>query len=529
MIQKKKVSKENKQKKIKKDLQTFRVDQDMSGFIFDESKITKEKHSATGLIKDFDKNDHLYFGVSVPKKIELRSKKGKFLKEIQKDTHLILWDNHLCFESDKMDNLNVRFTDQPLINVRNWDLTKVKDYIEHQGALQDHYKTIKPIDLFNKIRDIYKKQCFFDDQRFYDLHAIWDIGTYLLPIFEAYPYFEMNGLKGTAKTKVMRISQGLTFNAELFVNPTIATVFRFVNSNLPTLYLDECENLFNKYGKPDKDNEDMKQLLNAGWQKGACVPRLEKNETGKYKLQMFRAYCPKMFGSIAGIPDDIALKDRTITQVMIKSAKADKRGNLWPNIHSKEFKDIRNSLYPFILKNWENIFSLYDDDVSKEEIRVIKPLQKEFDLDNRDWLLWKPLLCIAKFIDKEIYNKLGKFAEDLTKLKETSGIETDSWDHKIINGLLRIVQTTTNNEKVEITVDGIKLNIEFNEKEKRPTNSYIGRLLNRIGFKQFRKRNGEKGVYYYLNKQEIDKILTHQNIVTLVTQATLVTQEEKVM
>jgi hypothetical protein len=504
------------------------IPNDVDNFIFDKNKAIKELHSAIGILRDRGNNEHYYFGIIVPKRTEIKDKKGKFIKEVQENKLLIIWDDHICFEADKMEYFNFKFTDTPLITFSRWDLGEVKKYIDFSGALSDSYEKdvlISPKELFERIRSLYTKYCYLDDERFYDLHALWDVGTYFFPLFENYPYFELNGLRGTGKTKLMRISQGITFNAQEFVNPTPASIFRFVNMNLPTLYLDECEKVFSKSSKADKDNDDLLQLFNSGWQRGSLVPRLEKDESGKWKIMMFRSYCPKMFGSVRGIPDDIPLKDRSITEIMIKAPKEDRRGDLYPDINDKEFLSIRNALYPFALHYWSEIRAKY---YGLDGSSLYPDKKKEFKLSNRDWSIWKPLLSISWLIDEELYYKIGHFAEELTQLKETSGIETDSWDYKIIEALLELVNLA-GNEKTEIRVSGIKENMKVAEKEIKPSNTYIGRFLNKIGFGSYRKRTGNKGVYYTLDKVIVERVLITQNIVALPTLLPQVTPEEDVV
>ena len=212
--------------------------------------------------------------------------------------------------------------------------------------------------------------------------------------------------------------------------------------------------------------------------------------------------------SIKGLSELPATQDRAITQTHIKPPKNDKRGDLWPE-DNKEFKNIRNACYPFALKYWKDVKTNY------------QTMEKEFNLANRDWQNWRPLLAIAKLISDDLYKRIGMFAELQTAIKETSNLDEDSWDFRILTAMWQVISLEDDDKIIDLKVEGIRENyITQNEKEKKPNSTYIGVFLNRFGFKKFRKRTGKKGVYYKLSKKDILSILESQNLVTLVTQAT---------
>ena len=467
-----------------------------NNFIFDETKITKNNHFALGMF-----GDHYYFGVMIPKEVEIVDKKTKEKKIEQITVPVIVLSDHNFHEISEtfQKKNNVRFSEELLMERNRWNLKEIEDFFTHRG-IKDAYEEISFEELFNRIKKLYEKYVYLEEG-YYDLHAVWDIGTYFFNCFEIYPYIELNGLKGTGKTKVMRISEKLTFNGKLFIAPTPATVFRFVERNKPTLYIDEAEKLFKSYGHK-ADNSDLVELLNAGYTKAGRVPRVEKDERGKFVIKNFDVYCPKMIASINGMQG--ALKDRCITEIMVKPSHKDNRGDLEPSNHDKEFIKIRNKLYPFALKKAGGIGVQYGC------------LNKEFNLSNRDWQLWKPLLTIAKFISSEVYQKLGKLAEEITLVKEEV-LEEDTWDYKIIESLRCLLE---DDSLTRITVNGIKINISMPDGERKPSNTFIGKYLSRIGLGRYKRRTG-KGVYYEVNRKIVETLLTTQN---LVTQATLPTQ-----
>lgn len=468
---------------------------------FDISKIKQGLTSSIGVFNNKqDNEDHFYFGVKLTKDI-LKEKHGIEYKQQKKDL-VIANDNFILYPATNrwQEEHNLFFSDLPIMD-NKWSLDGLKNFKD--GVCE----VIEAKKLYEKIKKKYEDYVYFDDERFYEILPLWNLGTYFFILFEAYPYINLTGNKGTGKTKVMRVSELISFNGVCFVNPTPTTLFRFVECDKPTLHLDEAEKLI-KDTKNKSDLDDTKELLNSGWQKGARVPRWEKSFSGKFELKNFDPYCPKMLASINGIKG--ALEDRSITCVMIKAKREDSKGDNWPDDQNNDFNDIRDLIYPFALKNWQNIKGLYEN------------ITKEFNLSNRDWQMWKPLICMAKLIDDTLYKKIGKYAEEITEFRDNEDLSEDSWDFKILSAVWDVIKFKEEaNEKIELLVKGIKNNIDLTPEEKKKiTHHYIGRFLNKNGFKKYRKRTGKLGVFYFISKNEILEIYKHHNYITLITQIT---------
>ncbi|MBN1385388.1 hypothetical protein JW968_00230 [Candidatus Woesearchaeota archaeon] len=470
-------------------------------FIFDENKRTQKLYPAIGILKG-----QKYFGFIIPKMVKkkFRSKdKKEYTAPVQEERACIVFDNHDFREitQDFERQQNVKFLDPPMEGFKPWSLQEIQNFITYQGVLRKQYKTLSPQDLFLKIRGKYEEYRFCQDERFNSLRALWDMGTYIYDIFDAYPYIENTGLKGTSKTKAMTISSFISFNGIVFVNPTGATIFRFVERNRPTLYLDEAEKLFTRDKKGNLLNSEIVELCNSGWQKGGKVPRLEKRGE-KFVSIMHDAYCPKQFASIKGLEG--ALQDRCITEIFIKSPEKDKRGDSWPTDKDPDFKTIRDNLYPFALLHWKQVDAYYSSDQFG--------IKKEFKLTNRDWQIWKPILCIAKLISKELYLEMGQFAEELTESKNiTNDLSPDSWDYKILEVLSEKLDGVQ--DPIPIKTIEIRGGIVLLDGEKKPSQRYIASFLNKLGFKRYFKHFRD-GNAYLLSEKTFFFILQTQNIVS---------------
>jgi hypothetical protein len=82
-------------------------------------------------------------------------------------------------------------------------------------------------------------------------------------------------------------------------------LFRKIDIDKPTLLLDETDTLFSR-GSDDR-GELLRSLLNAGFERGAKVPRCLNKGSAIHDYEVF---CPKAFAGIGSLPDTIT--DRCI-------------------------------------------------------------------------------------------------------------------------------------------------------------------------------------------------------------------------
>ena len=338
--------------------------------------------------------------------------------------------------------------------------------------------------LFNAIVAQYETYIDFSQPEMAKIHTLWDMGTYLFPLFNAYPYMNIWGIKGCGKTKVMQLSMLMSLNGFSIVSTSPSALFRIVDYLKPTLYIDEAEKFYGNKKNTSEDTDSIKSMLNAGFMSGAKVIRSDKNEPSI--LESFDVYCPKMFASINGL--DGALNDRCISEVMVRTNKDD-RGDLWA-VEGKEFKQIRNNLYSWALENWSLIEMLYNT------------CHKDFKISNRDWLIWKPLLSIAFSISVDLYNELGHFAEKY--ITEKRDEDEDGWERKISFALLEITRSKTEkNCYIRDIRDYLSSQGELGEE--LPSSSFIGRFINKVGLKQYKVRG--KNNYYKLTRENVIDII----------------------
>ena len=107
------------------------------------------------------------------------------------------------------------------------------------------------------------------DERTYSLIALWIVGTYLHKQFNTYAYLFLNAMKGSGKTRLLKIIANLSKDGELAGAMTEAVLFR---TSQDTLCIDEIENI-NRQGQ-----ENLSLLLNSGYKRGLKVKRMRKDK-----------------------------------------------------------------------------------------------------------------------------------------------------------------------------------------------------------------------------------------------------------
>jgi len=178
-----------------------------------------------------------------------------------------------------------------------------------------------------------------------DLCSWYIMMTWLYDKLPSIPYLRFLGDYQTGKTRALKVVAGLCYHPLRFINPSDATIFRTIEKYKPTLCLDEFEI---KYS--DK-NSAIIQILNAGYEKGNCVPRCNLNNPDEIKY--YDVYCPKIIANKTRFKDP-SLENRCLTVIMKTTSRNDIPRNLTEEFEREQEK-LRNKLLMFRLRNYNEI------------------------------------------------------------------------------------------------------------------------------------------------------------------------------
>lgn len=252
----------------------------------------ENEHAMFYFVKNIQDNDAI---AAVPclisnRKIETRL---DLLKRREK-THMLLIENKYQIPSE-MEAAPLKMEDcslQPQF-IEMWKNDEISD------------ADLDPKNLLDEIKEVIEEVYYFRDKNVSRVLALWIYGTYYYPMYEAFPYIELSGRKGSGKSTLDTIITALAINARMSASVTPAAIYRMLNLVGGTLVLDEMENISDK-GK--NDQSDFGPILKAGYSRSSGSVFRMNMDTGE--AADFSVYSPKVISSINGMDD--VLRDRSI-------------------------------------------------------------------------------------------------------------------------------------------------------------------------------------------------------------------------
>jgi len=316
--------------------------------------------------------------------------------------------------------------------------------------------SFEKIDVALMLREIYKEIIEIIDyymdipENLQTILALWIIGTHFHENFNTYPYLFINAMRGSGKTRLLKIISLLAKDGLLLNSITDAVLFRTKG----TLIIDEFE------GVGSKDKSSLRELLNSGYKKGARIFRMRKKKTldgEEQVVEEFNTYRPIAMANIWGMEE--VLGDRCITMLLEKSGDSKKTKlvenfddisnipkiqtalnslvsavwcwcSLTKNIYVEWNKYIKETTYntptTYTTLNYTNYTNINFDNNFNAKINVplqnFEPLFKkimETEIDGRNLELFLPLFMIAgELNDEKILNKVIEYAKFLVKEKK---------------------------------------------------------------------------------------------------------------
>ena len=112
----------------------------------------------------------------------------------------------------------------------------------------------------------------------------------------------------SGKTRVLEILDLLTPRSMLIFSPSVAAIFRKLAQEQVTLLFDEVDTVFTNRGKDDQ-NEDLRALLNAGYRRGASIPRCVGP---RHDVENFKVFAAVALAGIGDLPDTITTRSIVI-------------------------------------------------------------------------------------------------------------------------------------------------------------------------------------------------------------------------
>jgi hypothetical protein len=193
--------------------------------------------------------------------------------------------------------------------------------------------------------------------------------------------------KTTLVAVVGRMAPRFSLNIEM----TGPSLYRFVDAVKPTLVIDEADDLFVR-------KSDLKHLINAGWTRGAKIPR-QVNIDGVWVTAYFDPFTPKAIALLGrNLPP--TTRSRSIELRMLPK-RADEKAEEFKHIDDAEFAVLRRKFARWAADN-------------AAALRAAKPTAPS-GLNNRAAMNWTLLLAIAELAGGEWPKRAREAAERLSR------------------------------------------------------------------------------------------------------------------
>ncbi len=331
----------------------------------------------------------------------------------------------------------------------------------------------------------------------YQLVTIWILGTYLHDNFETYPYLYVNAMRGSAKTRLLKLISHLAKDGELLTSVTEAVLFRTKGS----LCIDEFERI------NSKEKSSIRELLNAAYKKGIKIKRLrrEKTSTGEVQtIEEFEVYRPIVIANIWGMEE--VLGDRCIPIVLERSNNPYhvlKTENFNTNPQISEISKVLNTDWcrkcsvgwlkqyiegwntyieqrykptlstPLTLLNNHTLLTL----ITIEQEEIYNKIH-DSKIDGRNLELLFPLIITARFLNIKIFDIILGIGKDIVKKKKTEEF-TESRDVTFIDFI------SNQNTQEFVSISYLKKGFseflgERDESDKWLSHEWIGKALKRL-------------------------------------------------
>lgn len=424
--------------------------------------------------------------------IELYDDHGNFIN-VDTVPVLVFKDKRILYNNENLREYKLKRDTTPAVQ-ENWWSGKIVD-VEPKSYYEEVFNTFK----------------YYVDASENSLHimTLWTIGTIFHPLFNAYAYLYVGGVKRSGKTKVLTLIKLIGFNGIRSHSMSEATIYRLVESGKATLLLDEQDYLIN----PERRAE-LRTLMLGGYKKGSFVYRSEKTSKGKILPTRFKIYSAKALANIEGL-DDVLL-DRTIMITMMRSVdpKITRRD---PDENDPKWVAMRDKLASLFINYHTEVSNMYNTVLKAlgdepDYSGIPENLKQAFEKANefiyaRVREIWCPILALALFFENHgvtgLIEKVIQFAKDNVTEKEAEEAETPE-----VGLVIALCKVYDGNRYYPLS-DIVSKYREVTEIEKiRPES--VGRMLKRLGFKDKVRRAG--GMYYYIGEPKLLDVCKRLNI-----------------
>jgi hypothetical protein len=230
--------------------------------------------------------------------------------------------------------------------------------------------------LLDDVRTALRKYCVLPSAHAEVAVVLWAVLTHLTAAFDYAPRLVARSPeKRSGKSRLLEILDALVYSPLRAVNCTVAYIFRSLDTNPPpTLLFDECDTVFGSKKVADQ-NEELRGLLNAGFQRGLPFGRT----VGPLHLPAtFDTFAMAALAGIGRMPDTI--EDRAVVIEMRRRKPSE-------NVQPYRTRRDRPGL--------EEIHGRLSEWADNVRAKLIDYEPDDLGVDDRAADVWEPLIAVA--------------------------------------------------------------------------------------------------------------------------------------
>ena len=232
-------------------------------------------------------------------------------------------------------------------------------------------ETSRP-NIIDRIAAFIEQYVFLPDTCLYRLLALWVVATYLHQEFGHMGYvFAYSATPQSGKSRLLEVLNLLVYQPSgIIVSPTEAVLFRTASGQ--TQLIDEADSC----GHLDS----LRSVLNAGFQRGGNVKRMERGADGSYQTVEFPVYGPRVLAGIGRRILDATTLDRTFSIQMSRQKKSERGQRFRLKSATKEAEALRKEIEQWVSENKATVQARYEsefaylEDFRDRTIDVAEPL-----------------------------------------------------------------------------------------------------------------------------------------------------------
>lgn len=167
---------------------------------------------------------------------------------------------------------------------------------------QLHRAEPQPDQLLIDVERFVRRFCAFPSEDALVAVVLWAAHAHMVQHFHTTPRLLLSSPEaGSGKTRVLEVLSLLVPDGMFAVSPSPAPIFRMLAQHQVTLLIDEVDAIWSKRGKDD-NHEDLRALINAGYKRGAQIPRCVGP---KHDVVMFPVYAAVALAGLGDLPETI--------------------------------------------------------------------------------------------------------------------------------------------------------------------------------------------------------------------------------